>query len=276
VKSLATAWRTGEVRPTHRQEAKPGKHGRTRPDPFAAVWPGLLGWLEERPDMEAKSMLKRLQASGFGEFADGQLRTLQRRVRVWRKQIVQQLVYGAELQSTHSSIDDLHLIQQLFFVDPQVEIETRDAATILGRLKCTVSTPAVSLPATYNTAVMKVYRQFSEEVAHRQTSLEHSSNLTVGQRYVNQELKAFVETLEEDDPRRTDVAVLQRVYNSYSLSAAVQTELRRVRNHKLAGLSLFTRLREIYDQHRLSQLQEQVRSDRQSEVPRIVCSEFLA
>src|ERR1039457_4605348 len=38
VKSLATAWRTGEVRPTHRQEAKPGKHGRTRPDPFAAVW----------------------------------------------------------------------------------------------------------------------------------------------------------------------------------------------------------------------------------------------
>src|SRR5664280_1948686 len=110
VKSLATAWRTGEVRPTHRQEAKPGKHGRTRPDPFAAVWPVLLGWLEERPDMEAKSMLKRLQASGFGEFPDGQLRTLQRRVRVWRKQIVQQLVYGVELQSTQSSIDDLHLI----------------------------------------------------------------------------------------------------------------------------------------------------------------------
>jgi hypothetical protein len=110
VKSLATAWRTGEVRPTHRQEAKSGKHGRTRPDPFAAVWPVLLGWLEERPDMEAKSMLKRLQASGFGEFPDGQLRTLQRRVRVWRKQIVQQLVYGVELQSTQSSIDDLHLI----------------------------------------------------------------------------------------------------------------------------------------------------------------------
>ena len=100
VKSLATAWRTGEVRPTHRQEAKPGKHGRTRPDPFAAVWPVLLGWLEERPDMEAKSMFKQLQASGFGEFPDGQLRTLQRRVRVWRKQIVQQLVYGSEPQST--------------------------------------------------------------------------------------------------------------------------------------------------------------------------------
>jgi hypothetical protein len=110
VKSLATAWRSGEVRPTHRQEAKPGKHGRTRPDPFAAVWPVLLGWLEERPDMEAKSMFKRLQASGFGEFPDGQLRTLQRRVRVWRKQIVQQLVYGDEPQTTERPIDELHLV----------------------------------------------------------------------------------------------------------------------------------------------------------------------
>jgi hypothetical protein len=46
--------------------------------------------------MEAKEMLKRLQASGYGEFTDGQLRTLQRRVRVWRMRIVQQLVYGAD------------------------------------------------------------------------------------------------------------------------------------------------------------------------------------
>ena len=46
--------------------------------------------------MEAKEMLKRLQASGYGEFTDGQLRTLQRRVRVWRMRIVQQLVYGSD------------------------------------------------------------------------------------------------------------------------------------------------------------------------------------
>ena len=44
--------------------------------------------------MEAKAMLKKLQASGYGEFPDGQLRTLQRRVRVWRMQIVRRLVYG--------------------------------------------------------------------------------------------------------------------------------------------------------------------------------------
>jgi hypothetical protein len=96
VSSLATAWKAGEVRPTHRQEPKPGRWWRSRPDPFAEVWPVLLGWLEERPDLEAKQMLKRLQATGYGNFPDGQLRTLQRRVRVWRAQIVQQLVYGTE------------------------------------------------------------------------------------------------------------------------------------------------------------------------------------
>jgi hypothetical protein len=94
VRNLATAWKAGEVRPTHRQEPKPGRWWRSRPDPFADVWPILMSWLEEQPDMEAKTMLKRLQASGHGDFTDGQLRTLQRRVRIWRMQIVKHLVYG--------------------------------------------------------------------------------------------------------------------------------------------------------------------------------------
>ena len=96
VSSLGTGWRAGEVRPTHRQEPKGAHWWRTRRDPFAEVWPVLLGWLEEKPDIEAKEMLKRLQASGYGDFPDGQLRTLQRRVRLWRMRIVQQLVYGTE------------------------------------------------------------------------------------------------------------------------------------------------------------------------------------
>lgn len=109
VSSLGSAWRAGEVRPTHRRAPKPGHWWRTRKDPFAEVWPVLLGWLEETPDMEAKQMLKRLQASGYGNFPDGQLRTLQRRVRLWRMRIVQQLVYGDEQASTRNhQIGELH------------------------------------------------------------------------------------------------------------------------------------------------------------------------
>jgi hypothetical protein len=111
VKSLSTAWRAGEVRATHRQEPKPGGRWRTRPDPFAEVWPVLLGWLEEQPDLEAKTMLKRLQATGFGEFSEGQLRTLQRRVRVWRMQIVQRLVYGASSPTGLNQVENSECAQ---------------------------------------------------------------------------------------------------------------------------------------------------------------------
>jgi hypothetical protein len=70
VSSLVIAWNSGEVRPTHRREPRPGRWYRTRKDPFAEVWPVLLGWLEEKPDIEAKEMLKRLQASGYGNYSE--------------------------------------------------------------------------------------------------------------------------------------------------------------------------------------------------------------
>jgi hypothetical protein len=69
----------------------------------------LLGWLEEKPDIGAKQMLQQLQASGYGEFPDGQLRTLQRRVRLWRMQVVQQLVYGNDQAATQNEqMAELH------------------------------------------------------------------------------------------------------------------------------------------------------------------------
>lgn len=84
VKSLATAWQQGEVRPTHRRPAPLPRHWRTREDPFENAWPMLLAWLASKPDSTAKELLKRLQREHPGVFPDGQLRTLQRRVSAWR------------------------------------------------------------------------------------------------------------------------------------------------------------------------------------------------
>ena len=44
---LRTAWQEGEVRPTHRKIIAV-RDWRTRQDPFEAVWPRVLNWLEER------------------------------------------------------------------------------------------------------------------------------------------------------------------------------------------------------------------------------------
>jgi hypothetical protein len=94
LRSLATAWMDGEVRPTHRAGTKPARHWRTREDPFDGVWPQIATWLETEPDRTAKELLERLQAEKPGDFAAGQLRTLQRRVKEWRRLAARRLVFS--------------------------------------------------------------------------------------------------------------------------------------------------------------------------------------
>ena len=57
---------------------------RTRPDPFGAAWAEVEVRLRETPALEAKTLFEMLRTEDPARFADGQLRTLQRRVRRWR------------------------------------------------------------------------------------------------------------------------------------------------------------------------------------------------
>jgi hypothetical protein len=57
---------------------------RTWPDAFADVWPRVEEQLALNPGLEAKTIFQALQRQYPGRFADGQLRTLQRRVKRWR------------------------------------------------------------------------------------------------------------------------------------------------------------------------------------------------
>jgi hypothetical protein len=90
---LRTAWREGEVRPTSVVKAKP-KRSRRRPDPFAAVTAELRGWFEAEPWHTSRELLERLQAQCPGVYPDGQLRTLQRRLKEWRREAAHQMVFG--------------------------------------------------------------------------------------------------------------------------------------------------------------------------------------
>ena len=57
---------------------------RTRSDPFEGVWNDLRGKLELNPGLEAKTLFEDLQRRFPGKFMDGQLRTLQRKVKRWK------------------------------------------------------------------------------------------------------------------------------------------------------------------------------------------------
>jgi hypothetical protein len=65
-------------------EVKKERHWRTRDDPFSTVWDQVRQQIEESPGLEAKTLFEWLQREYPGRFADGQIRTLQRRIKIWR------------------------------------------------------------------------------------------------------------------------------------------------------------------------------------------------
>ena len=65
-------------------ELTPVARRRTREDAFQGVWEEVQSLLEVNQGLEAKTIFEYLQRRYAGRFADGQLRTLQRRVKVWR------------------------------------------------------------------------------------------------------------------------------------------------------------------------------------------------
>lgn len=88
---------------------------RTRPDPFEAVWADVERMLESAPGLEAKTIFARLLERPEAEFTDGQLRTLQRKIRRWRaehgphKEVMfpQEHRPGEYAQSDFTSMKDL-------------------------------------------------------------------------------------------------------------------------------------------------------------------------
>jgi len=67
-------------------EVKKPHTWRTRPDPFAEVWDEVREKLDANAGLEAKTLFADLQRRWPGRYADGQLRTFQRRVKAWRAQ----------------------------------------------------------------------------------------------------------------------------------------------------------------------------------------------
>ena len=57
---------------------------RNRKDPFENDWDHVRQMLELNPGLEAKTIFEYLQRTHPGRYQDGQLRTLQRRIKIWR------------------------------------------------------------------------------------------------------------------------------------------------------------------------------------------------
>ena len=86
----------------YRRTKKP-RTWRTRKDPFAEVWPEVRVQLEVNPAQTAKALFVGLQQRYPGRFFNGQLRTLQRRVRDWRREAL----YKAEIARVEPTASEI-------------------------------------------------------------------------------------------------------------------------------------------------------------------------
>jgi hypothetical protein len=100
-------------------ELKQARTYRTRLDPFEADWDELEQMLQDAPELEAKTLFDWLCERNSGQYAEGQLRTLQRRVSNWRALHDSQLLTldqvhhpGEVLQTDGTWMNDLGITLQ--------------------------------------------------------------------------------------------------------------------------------------------------------------------
>jgi transposase len=99
-------------------QAKAPHTWRTRPDPFAEVWPEVEALLRQDGGLQAKTIWTELNERHGGRFSAGQLRTLQRRVLEWRvtsgpdREVFfpQTHVPGAQAQSDFTDMRELEVV----------------------------------------------------------------------------------------------------------------------------------------------------------------------
>jgi len=162
--------------------------------------------------------------------------------------------------------------QQLFLVDENGSVVSKDVPKILGAIKCGPELKGQQLPKDYNAAVMSVQRQFAEEVKHRQAERLHTLSLTHGQNYVLRELRVLFGATEDDDQKGM-INVLEKALRG-PLTRAVNRELNLLRRNGVSSQALLKALAKLYEQHNLRDWVDR-RSLHTSErpVPKIVCSE---
>ncbi|MBM4309135.1 MAG: SWF/SNF helicase family protein, partial [Deltaproteobacteria bacterium] len=164
--------------------------------------------------------------------------------------------------------------QQLFLLDEKGDVVSRDVPRILGIIKCGPELKGMPLPSGYNTAVMRVKRQFAEEVKHRQAEREHTLSLTQGQRYILREMRVLFEATAEEDIKG-QINILEKAFRG-PITTAINREINLLRRNGVGGQELLKHLTRIYHQHNMRDfLDRRAFQLEDHPIPKIVCSEGL-
>lgn len=163
--------------------------------------------------------------------------------------------------------------QQLYLLDEQGDIITREVPRVLGWLKCSPEVPGERLPEGYNKLITSIARRFAEEAKHRQAEREHTLSLTHGQKYVLRELRLLFGVTDDDDIKG-QINILESAFRS-SITTALARELNLLRRNSVTGANLLKTLAHLYHTHHMSNLADRRAQNVENTVPRVICSEAL-
>lgn len=219
---------------------------------------------------EAEEILRQLQKNDPTEFE--RIANLPNGIRT-AKLSVHQATY-VFCEASDPSRPDIKGYQQLFLLDDQGNVISRDIPRILGAIKSDSITPTATLPKDHNSAVMRVKRQFASEVKHRQAERDFQQRLTQGQRYILRELIIFFKTIQEEEVK-AQVNILEKVFRS-SMTGAINREINALRRNGVTGQDLFNQLVQIYNQHNMREwLNNNSLPTLSHPIPIIICSEAM-
>jgi superfamily II DNA/RNA helicase len=177
-------------------------------------------------------------------------------------------------QATNPLQPDKKGYQQLFLVDRDGNIVSRDIPKILATIVANQETLTTLLPDNYNQVVTKILTQFTAEVQKRQQQKEQRHHLTVGQRYIIRELAAYSKKTNSLDIV-DQIEILDRAVR-HSTNSTVLSELNEIKRQGKVKKTLFNRLIKLFDKYGLPKQVEETESGKMGQlVTTIVCSAAL-
>ena len=118
-------------------QSQPERYWRTRSDPFESVWPEVEEILKRSPTVEATAVFEYLCRQQEGAFQQGQLRTLQRRIKQWKAQHgeAKEVMFPQKYRPGHQAQSDFTFMGRLGSDDPGSAVSPSAVPLCFGLLE---------------------------------------------------------------------------------------------------------------------------------------------
>ena len=165
-------------------------------------------------------------------------------------------------------------VRSCYAVGEDLQPRSISPAQFIAAAECEAETAAAPLPADTNERVMAAFEVFRTDFQSRLGRSRRPRD-TRARRYLSKHLSIAMRNARDDGENVDRVEILRRIFLG-DVSAPVESALGEIRNLRLEGSVLITRLEALRERYRLNPPDDSERSQTQEpQVIRIVCSDGL-